>query len=178
MAQTVKIHALSGKHVVVLALNRPEADLRKTRDEAARAALVADLLGREDAKLTHVDLIAVADLDEIGLAGFLLDGPGVPADELTRHKARLDALTGYVLVLYPGVFDTDTELTLGADLTLIAVLNQEPTNWEAAQSLTSAAATELTPGKKKPSDAAMSGRIAMIALLVIALLTWLMIWIA
>lgn len=178
MAQTVKIHALTAKHVVVLAVNRPEARLRKVRDEAARSTLIAELLGRDDAKLTHVDLIAVADLDEIGLAGFLRDGPCVPADELTEHKARLEALTGFVLILYPGVFDADTEISLGPDLSLIAVLNQEPTSWDAAQTLTSAAATELTPGKKKPSDAAMSGRIAMLALLVIALLTWLMIWIA
>ncbi len=178
MAQTVKLPAFHPRQVVVLAVNRAETALRKVKDEESRSALIAELLGRDDARLTHVDLIAVDDLDEIGLAGFLLDGPGVPAEELTAHKARLEALSGFVLILYPGVFETDTEFTLGPDLTMIATLNQEPTRWEATQTLASEAATELTAPKKKPSDAAMSGRIAMLALIVIALLTWLMIWIA
>jgi hypothetical protein len=179
MAQTVKIPAFQPKQVVVLAVNRAESALRKIRDEESRAALVAELLGRDDARLTHVDLIAIDDLGEIGLAGFLVDGPGVPAEELAAHKARLEALSGFVLILYPGVFgSTETEITLGPDLTLIATLDQEPTSWDAAQTLTSAVATELTAPKKKPSDAAMSGRIAMLALLVIALLTLVMILIA
>jgi hypothetical protein len=178
MAQTIHIPAFSPRRVVVLAVNRPAAALRKASDAATRSELVAELLGRNDAELSHVDLIAVEDLDEIGLAGFLIDGPGVPADELAPHKTRLEALTGLVLILYPGVFEGDTEITLGPDLTLIAELPQEPTSWQAAQTLTSEAATELTPGKKLPSDAAMSGRIAMLALLVIALLTAAMIWIA
>lgn len=178
MAQTVKIPAFHPKNVFVLAVNRPEDELRKIQGEASRTKLIAELLGRAGAKLTHVDLIAIEDLNEIGLAGFLRDGPGVPAEELSQHKTRLDALSGFVLILYPGVFDTDTEIAVGADLTLIAALNQEPTNWEAVQTLTSEAATELTPGKKKPSDAAMSGRVAMLVLIVIALLTWAMILIA
>ena len=44
--------------------------------------------------------------------------------------------------------------------------------------MTSEAATELTAPKKQPSDAAMSGRIALLALLVLALLTWVMILVA
>ena len=32
------------------------------------------------------------------------------------RKARLEALTGYVLILYPGVFGADTEITLGPDV--------------------------------------------------------------
>lgn len=178
MVQSLQIPAFHPKKVFVLAVNRPAEELRKAKDDTARTALVANLLGRDDAKLSHADLIAVEDLDEIGLAGFLLDGPGVPAEELSAHKARLDALSGFVLILYQGVFDADTDLTLSADLTLIAELNQEPTAWEAVQTLTSEAATELTPGKKKPSDAAMSGRVAMLVLIVIALLTWAMILIA
>lgn len=178
MTQTVKIPAFSPKPVIVLAVNRPEEVLRKATKGADRKALISDLLGRTDAAMTHVDLVAVQDLDEIGLTGFLRDGPGVPAQELVPYRARLDALEGFVLILYPGVFNVDTEVALGADLSLIAVLNQEPTHWEDAHALRSDAATELTPGKKIPSDAAMSGRVAMVALLAIALLTWVMVWIA
>lgn len=179
MAQTLQIHAQTARQVVVLAVNRPEGDLRRARGEDARHALIAELLGRGDARLSHVDLIAIADLDDIGLAGFLRDGPGVPEAALAPHRARLGALTGFVLILYPGVFETDGEIALGADLTLIAALDTEPTSWDAAHTLTSAAARDLAPqARKKPSDAAMSGRVAMVALLVIALLTALMIWIA
>ena len=83
MAQTVTLPAFHPKQVVVLAVNRAEAALRKVRDEASRAALIAELLGRDDARPTHVDLIAI---DVFG--------------------------------------ETDTEITLGPDLTLIAALNQ------------------------------------------------------
>lgn len=178
MAQTVHFPAFGPRKVVVLAINRSSEALRRAADAETRAALVADLLGRDDTALTHVDLIAIEDLDGLGLAGFLRDGPGVPTDALAPHKARLEALSGYVLILYPGVFEEETAITLGPDLSLIAELASEPTNWEAAEALASEAATELVPGKKKPSDAAMSGRIAMLALLVIAVLTVLMIWIA
>ena len=178
MAQTVHLPAFAPKLALVLAVNEAEPGLEAAKTDAAKRAVIETLLGKEGVKLSHVDLMAIDDLDELGLSGYLAEGPGIADSELAPHRARLDALIGYVLVLYSGAFKTDTDITLGKELTLIATLKQDPTSWDAGQVLESKAATEPMPAKKKPSDAAMSGRIAMLALLVIALLTWAMILVA
>ena len=123
-------------------------------------------------------MIKIGDLADLGLIGYLQEGPGLTPDSLAQHKPRLDALSGYVLILYPGAFGTRTTAELGPSLTLIATLDAPHTDWSDATTLTSDAATEPAPPKVRPSDAAMSGRIAMGALIVLALLTALLIWIA
>lgn len=176
MTQTLTYAALDPSTLHVLAVN--DAVPAFDDDAAAQRAYVERLLGQTDMRHSHVDLIAIGTLEEIGLIGFLAEGPGVDEAALAPYRARLEVLSGHVLVLYPGAFADDVSLTLGPELTLIATLTQPQTDWSSTEPLTSAAATEQTPPKKKPSDAAMSGRIAMLALLVIGFLTWLMIWIA
>ncbi len=176
--QTLTTGSVGDRALHIFAVNLAAEDIPPAKENAARTELIARLLGQAPDKPDHAELIAISDLEGLGLAGFLRDGPGIPEDQLSPHAARLDALDGYVLALYPGAFAEPTELEIGAELTLIASLGQEQSDWSDAQPLTSAAATEVVAGKKRPSDAAMSGRVAMVALLVIALLTGLMIWIA
>lgn len=177
MTQTLTLEAHKTT-LHVLAINLPPEDLASALEDPA--ALILRLLGTQPDKPDQAEIIAVGDLDGIGLTGFLREGPGIAEDILAPHKARLDAIEGYILLLHPNAYAETVSLALGPELTLIAALSSAPTDWSNARTLESKAANEISPikAKKKPSDAAMSGRIAMVALLVIALLTWVMIWIA
>jgi len=137
-----------------------------------------EALGVEDINDTFVDVFAISDLDEMGLTGYMTEGLGVSEEEIAPHRERLDALEGHVVVVLSGAFK-------GLAVTL---LPRPPLRWigtffeERAQvkfePLPSDSATPAPAAKKAPSNAAMSGRVAMLALLIIFGITALMIWIA
>ncbi len=64
-----------------------------------KATFVQTLLGDPDIDPAYVELFDVADLSDIGLAGFLSEGLGVPDAALDADRARLQGLKGPVLVL-------------------------------------------------------------------------------
>lgn len=86
-----------------------------------RAALGADFLDPRG-----IELVSVADLAGLGLAGYLREGLGAEDAEVTQQLATLDALDGLVLILrgpaYGGVAQT---LRPRAPLTHIATLHEE-----------------------------------------------------
>jgi hypothetical protein len=165
----------------LFAVNLPPADLAKILlRPGGEAEIMQRLLGQAALDPSMVELFVVKDLAEIGLAGYLADGHGIEDDEIAPHKARLAALDGYALILHQSAFDDPTaNLNIGADLTPIAQFSKPKVDWSDAEPLHSEAAQgSVAPAKKTPSDAAMSGRIAMIALLVLFALTALMVWVA
>jgi len=76
--------------------------------------------------------------------------------------------------------DNPVHLHQDGSLFLISTLKEQGANvvFEPLPNPDPVAAIESPPQKKRPSDAAMSGRVATVALLVMALLVGLMIWIA
>ncbi|MEP4196651.1 MAG: hypothetical protein ABJL99_13560 [Aliishimia sp.] len=181
MTQTITIPAHEGNAIRVFAINLSFEDIADAlATPETQVKLVADLLGASLDAPKQAEIIAIEDLEGLGLTGFLREGPGIPEDMLAPHVSRLDALMGHILLLYPNAFLSEVTLNIGPDLTFIADLKTDAPDWSDARILESEAATTPAPraGKKKPSDAAMSGRIATYALLVLGLLTWLMIWIA
>ncbi len=125
----------------------------------------------------HVQHVVLADLGDMPLRSFLSVAYEIDAAALDK-VTELDGLTGHVFIVRSSAF-LDRPVTLKTDGTarLVATL-WEPSNVGgfAAPIKTESADGILTPPtKKKPSDAAMSGRIATIALLVMGLLVWVMI---
>lgn len=179
MSVAVDIPANEAGVVRVFALSRTKAEARAVRDDdtARTAALGASL------DQTHVDVFPVADLAGVGLVQYLTDGHGVPPEALSADRAKLEQLDGWVMVvLSRAAGGTATRLRLDPHVTLIGTYDTTRTDWRAPAPLTSDAAAPysapVSGGRKRPSDAAMSGRIAMIALLVLGLLTWAMVWIS
>jgi hypothetical protein len=137
-----------------------------------------DALGAGTLDPAHVDLIAVEDLDELGLAGYLAEGHGISSDDLRDMRGRLAALSGHVLIVTSRAFGGEEQtLSPRAPLHLVATFTEErpPVSFDP---LPSQAARGVTGGKPPPSDAAMSGRVASIALLVLFLLVALVVWVA
>ncbi len=141
----------------------------------AKEALGADHLLPE-----QVELFDVADLGEIGLTGYLEEGHGIPAAQLADMAGQLDGLGGIVLIVPSRALDNRAQtLTPTASLRLIGTFFEESDPVRFAD-LPSQSAKREAPGTQKttPSNAAISGRVAMVALMVLALLVAIMIWVA
>jgi hypothetical protein len=136
-----------------------------------------EALGAEALRPDFVDVIRMDDLGEMPLSTYLQSAHGVTDEAISDTRAQVDGLTGVVLALpaqaFGGVSQT---LTVKAPLRWVGTFGEERPE-TAAPALHSRAARG-TPGGGKPSDAAMSGRIAAIALLVLFALVALMVWIA
>ncbi|MEM9496974.1 MAG: hypothetical protein AAGA28_03555 [Pseudomonadota bacterium] len=139
---------------------------------------VQQALGVEDLDETFVDIMSVDDLGEMGLAGYMTDGLGISDADIAEHRAQLDAVTGAVLVLLSRAFKgLAVSLQPRAPLRWIGTFREEhsPVQFDPLPT----GGTEPAPMRARGrSNAAMSGRVAMTALLVIFAITALIIWIA
>ncbi len=172
MSTRIEIKAGERGTVRVFATDLDTAQI-KTFDVAA--ALAASHLDRDD-----IELFNVADLQGLGLTGFLEDGHGIPSDQLAALTPQLDGLTGVVLIIPSRAFaDQAQVLTVSAPLRLVGTFyeHREPVSFEPLPA-EAAQGNVQTETKPKPSNAAMSGRVAMVALLVLALLVVVLVWIA
>lgn len=91
-----------------------------------KAGLVALLLGDANLDPAFVELFDVADLTDLGLAGYLADGLGVPDAALAADRPRLDALRGPVLILLSKALHGRTAtLTLDPRLSLVGTYAED-----------------------------------------------------
>lgn len=161
----------------VFALSMDETAARALRNDPGAQAR---MLGLERLTEGGCEVFPVADLEELGLTGYLRDGNAVSPEQLEPDRAKLAAVDGWVLILYSRALPEEgATLTPAPELTLIGAYAEPGVDWTPGAPLASKAATDPgPPAKPHPSDAAMSGRIASLALLVIFALTALLIWVA
>ena len=149
-----------------------------TYDRLRRALGVETLAG------DHIQQLQTRILEEGGLRDFLAEGYGISADELTVHQDALMAAEQddvMLLIIRSSAFlDRPASLITDGEAKLIATLHEPNANvsFKPLPNPDPEAVLEDPPQKKRPSDAAMSGRIATVALLLMGLLVWLMIWVA
>lgn len=139
------------------------------------AAMGLDTLQAEDAQI--VDLSAVR---EMGLTTFLMEGYSVAEEEISPHSDTLNSLKGHIAILRSGAFkNAALTLTNSDDARLIATLHEPrmspPTPMPGYDSASGSAGGKA---RKPVSEKAMSGRIAMYALLAIFAFTVLFVWLA
>lgn len=144
-----------------------------------RAIRLAQLLGVETLDTDGVEVFPVSDLEELGLAGYMIEGNAVDPSQIEKDRAKLAGLAGWVMVVYSSAFSgAAVTLSPAPQLTLIATYTQPDVDWSTSQPLTSQAAAPQAVEVKRPSDAAMMGRVATIALLVMFALTAVVVWVA
>ncbi|MFN3207830.1 MAG: hypothetical protein ACE369_02285 [Roseovarius sp.] len=142
-----------------------------------------EALGAETLDPHYVDMMQVEDLEGYGLSQYLEQGMGVSADDLEDAHVLIEGLKGSVLVIGSGAFGGQAQvLTPRAPLRLVATFNEDkaPVQFDPLPSAGAQVAPEpdVAPTTKKKSDAAMSGRVAMIVLLVLFVLTAVVVWVA
>lgn len=140
----------------------------------------APALGVEKLDPEQVEMFPLTDLKGLGLSGYMREGLGIAEEEI--DNARLDALKGVVLIIRSAAFGgAAVMLAPKAPLRWIGTYREQTAPVRFEQLPGGAAEVEAAPeppAEKRPSDAAMSGRVATVALIVIFALTAIVVWIA
>lgn len=151
-------------------------DLPKDPAEAFVNGPLAPSLG-----VDHVDAAQTEYLDadafvEYGFARYLAEGQGVAEENLAADAATLDALRGPVLLVFRPALGQG-RLSPRAPLRLIGRYDEIPAPPLVGMRAYDAENDRIpTPQKKRPSDAAMSGRVATVVLILLAIFVTLFIW--
>ena len=185
MTRAITVPAAEAGLVRVFALSLQAAEAQHLKDNPRAESGPTpqeDALGATALNSTHVEVFALADLGDMSLPDYLAEGPGVARDALEADRAKLSALEGWVMIVYSSAFGgAAQQLTPAPALTLIGTYPQEGVDWSDQVDLSTTSALpyqeDAAPARKKPSDAAMSGRIATAALLVLFALVGLMVWV-
>ena len=110
----------------VFSLSMPPAEARLLTDDPAKQQA---LLGADGLNAAGVEVFPVSDLGEIGLAGYLREGVDAQEPDLTRDRAKLASLDGWVMLVHSLAFpDRGATLTPDAALTLIGTYRQSETD--------------------------------------------------
>mmetsp|Transcript_18247 Transcript_18247/g.28791 ORF Transcript_18247/g.28791 Transcript_18247/m.28791 type:complete len:160 (-) Transcript_18247:10-489(-) len=159
MTQAIDVPANERGVIRLFALSMTDAEAKALKDNTAaiNAALGTEVLPE------FVEVFPLSDLDGVGILSYLNEGNAVPEEQLTPDRSKLEKLGGWVLIVFSQAFG-DAAMTLDPQpaLTLIGTYGETRTDYRATQTVTSEAAKPFTAPpetvKKKPSDAAMSGR--------------------
>lgn len=78
-----------------------------------------DALGVPHLDEQHVQILALSDLGELGLTGYMREGLGIETADLQANAARLDALEGHVAVVASAAFIGDAVITPKPPVSLV-----------------------------------------------------------
>lgn len=172
---TLAIPANETGMIRVFAVNRPAPDMTSALQKRPGADLARDLLSAPHLNTSSTEVFAMSDLAGIGLAAYLADGYAVKDEALAPDRPKLDALDGYVLLLFSDSFGGKAAtLDPGPDVTLIGTYREARANM-AAQPIKSAAAQPYS-GAKPPPNAQVRTRSGSLFVAVIAVLVLLLFW--
>lgn len=158
----------------VFAISRPMSDMTIALEQQPKALLASTLLGHNVAD-ADVELFPLSDLVGVGLPQYLIEGYDVDKNEVHNDRARLEALDGYVLLLFSRVSnDGDVALHPLSDLTLIGMY-AEPKADHTSEPITTDAASPYS-GVAPPVTAMRRSRVGSVIVVAVTLLTLLLIW--
>lgn len=173
----LRIPRLEQGVIRVFAISRPIADMARALAERPKTRIAAELLAHP-VEAGDFELFALSDLAGMGLMTYLIEGYDIDPAAPRADRARLEALDGYVLLLFSAVArEADVALTPSADLTLIGTY-AEPKPDHAAAPIAAEAARPYSGVKEQAQgrDRARLGRAAAVvsALLVISFIWWIL----
>ena len=175
MSDTFQVTESERGLVRLFSIDLPAEEIDKLREPELAQALGVDALD-----IDQIDLFTIEDLKGLGLVGYMTEGLGIAEAELADDRTRLDALKGPMLVVRSAAFKGQSAtLTIQAPLRWIGTYAEEhaPVQFEPLPT-GGTEGTTAPAGKPRPSDAAISGRVATVALLLIFIFTAILVWIA
>ncbi len=158
----------------VFAISRPMTEMTRLLMQHAKGELASEFLGHTVSD-RDIELFALSDLAGIGLPAYLSDGYDIDKKAVRLDHARLEALDGYVLLLFSSVSnDGDVSVVPTADLTLIGTY-AEPKAEHTTAPIDSDAAKPYS-GVTDTPQAPRRSRVGSIFTAVTALLALLLLW--
>lgn len=146
MSDPLEVKAGERRVIRLFGLDMPPEQARFLTEPGA----VDQVLGVNGLDPGQIDIIKLADLEQLGLAGYLAEGCGVPQDQIDR--ARLQDITGHVLLIRSQAFAGQAvRLKPAPQLTLIATYLEPATDW-------SAQPFESVSARSRPSPRAARSR--------------------
>lgn len=141
---------------------------------------LAQMLGVDHLDRTQLELISAEDFAEYGILHYLHDGHGFPLAALQPDATALAALQGPVLLMFRAALPAGLgRIDPKAPLHLVGRYDEDPLPAPIAMEPAPAADAEvIAVSRKKPSDAAMSGRVATVVLLFLVLFCVAFVWMA
>lgn len=160
-------------HIRVFAL---DLDSAAAQDFSQSAQALATALSIDQIDPAKVEIFDIADLEQMPLSTYLIDAQGAERTQIAPDAARLDQLRGHVVLVFSSAVTGQT-LTPTGPLRWIGTYS-EPDMMPSMEPLTSDGAQGQINKKPPPSNAAIGGRVATVALAFMFLLVILMIVIA
>ncbi|MEX5577567.1 hypothetical protein [Pseudophaeobacter sp. A-200-2] len=146
------IHIPAGEHGVIRLF---QLDMRLEQAVFLREpGALAQVLGIDALDMEQVEIFPVSDLEELGLAGYLTEGMGVPEEQIAPDRERLAALEGHVMVIRSRAFGgREMRLTPAEQIQPVATYGTPGTSWSGAPIETESAkpysAPKLAPRKAR-----------------------------
>lgn len=142
---------------------------------------LAQVLGIKTLDMEQVEIFPVSDLEEIGLAGYLIEGCGVPRAQVEEDHEMLQALDGHVLLIRSRAFGgEETRLTPAEQIVLKGTYGERQTNWSAAPATSESAkpysAPKLSPREARSQARRIGAALFAIVMVLIALAVWVMVF--
>lgn len=177
MSTTLNIPRGDRGQIRVFAVNAPAQDVAAMLTKAPKSDVARDLLGAPHLDTRSAEIFPVKDLEGLGLAQYLVDGYAVPEGTLVDDRAKLEALEGYVLLLFSDSFaGSEAVLSPGARLTYIGVYSETlPDNVQRPVHTPSAAPYSGVPATD-PAGAARGGAARTLTVLALATAAGLLLW--
>ncbi len=179
MKRRIEISASEHGRVRVFAL---ETELAMEIARSGTPDPLCQELGIDPLQHDDVQIIDLKDIADMGLVAFLDEAYGIDPDEIAPYEEALRALKGTVAILRSGAFGANTVvLQTEGRASLVATLTEPNPAIPPMSPLISATAQGTIAqkgGKTRPSDAAISGRIAMVVLIFLGLFVWFLVWVA
>jgi hypothetical protein len=148
-------------------------------DEIGVPDALAAALGVPVLDPDFVEQFRADTLSDYGFSTYLTDANGMDTDQVAADATLLDALTGPVVLVFSAALPAGVTPTAQPPLRLIGHYHETETLRLPEPLVAQTAAGTLNgPPAKAPSEAAIMGRVAMVALLVIFALTALVVWVA
>ncbi len=162
--------------VRLFALDMPPDQTRFLTEPGA----VAQMLGGGPLDPAHVEIFPLADLGDLGLAGYLAEGCGIPPEQIAAQRAQLDALTGHVLLIFSGAFGGRAARLEPPDtIRPVATFTAVPTDWRAGAPIATDSASSQGAAASPRAARARARRIGAtlftLFMALIALIVWLVI---
>lgn len=172
----------SFRQVWVFGVDLPEPEakaLLEYPDEDSRSPL-EEALGVTKLDEDFIEIFEAKSLASYGFAHYLTEANGMSEESVAPDAARLDALEGTVLLVFSQALREGATMEPRAPLRFIGTYREalqvrvpEPMPTESAKGV-----LEGSQVKPRPSDAAILGRVATVALIFLFALVVLMVWIA
>ncbi len=173
----LRVRAGEAGVVRLFALEMPPEQARFLREPGA----AAQALGVEALDPAQVEIFPIADLDGMGLEGYLAEGFGIDAGQLAPDRDRLRALAGWAMVVRSRAFGgRATRLHPAPGIRPVGTYVEPGVDWTGGHLEAASAHMGSGPARKPPRQARARARAigasiftgVMIAL--IALVLWLL----